>query len=83
MGGAGRAQPGGDLLGGFRCSDAHGVESRLAPVDETSPTPFVALMALGFLIGCAGHLYKSPATVAVGIAIAFLATAAAYAVYLT
>ena len=38
---------------------------------------------LGFLIGCAGHLYKSPATVAVGIAIAFVATAAAYAVYLT
>jgi biopolymer transport protein ExbB/TolQ len=52
-------------------------------VDETSPTPFVALMMLGFLIGCAGHLYKSPTTVAVGIAIAFLATAAAYAVYLT
>jgi hypothetical protein len=52
-------------------------------VDETSPTPFVALMVLGFLIGCAGHLYKSPATVAAGIAIAFLATAAAYAVYLT
>ena len=52
-------------------------------MDETSPTPFVALMVLGFLIGCAGHLYKSPPTVGVGIAIAFLATAAAYAVYLT
>ncbi|HET8952464.1 MAG TPA: hypothetical protein VFN44_18215 [Solirubrobacteraceae bacterium] len=52
-------------------------------IDFASPTPFVALMVLGFLIGCAGHLYKSPATVAVGIAIAFLATAAAYAVYLT
>ncbi len=47
-------------------------------MDETSPTPFVLLMIFGFLIGCAGHLYKSPATVAVGIAIAFLATAAAY-----
>lgn len=52
-------------------------------MDETSPTPFVALMALGFVIGCAGHLYKSPAVVALGIAIAFIATAAAYAVYLT
>jgi hypothetical protein len=52
-------------------------------VDETSPVPFAALMAFGFLLGCAGHLYKSPATVAAGIAIAFLATAAAYAVYLT
>lgn len=52
-------------------------------MDETSPTPFVLLMMLGFLIGCAGHLYKSPTTVAVGIAIAFLATAAAYGVYLT
>jgi hypothetical protein len=52
-------------------------------VNETSPTPFAALMALGFLIGCAGHLYKSPATVAVGIAIAFVATAVAFTVYLT
>ena len=52
-------------------------------MDETSPTPFVALMMLGFLIGCAGHLYKSPTTVAVGIAVAFLATAGAYFVYLT
>jgi hypothetical protein len=51
-------------------------------MDETSPTPFAALMALGFLIGCAGHLYKSPATVAVGIAIAFAATAVAFVVYL-
>ena len=34
-------------------------------------------------MGFAGHLYKSPATVAVGIAIAFIAIAAAYAIYLT
>jgi hypothetical protein len=52
-------------------------------VDETSPTPFAALMALGFLIGCAGHLYKSPATIAIGIAIAFAATAIAFVVYLS
>jgi hypothetical protein len=57
-------------------------ENSPVPIDS-SPTLFVALMVLGFLIGCAGHLYKSPTTVAVGIAIAFLATAAAYLVYLT
>ena len=52
-------------------------------VDETNPTPFAALMALGFLIGCTGHLYKSPTTIAVGIAIAFIASAVAFGVYLT
>jgi hypothetical protein len=52
-------------------------------VDETSPVPFAALMVLGFVVGCAGHLYKSPTTVAIGIAVAFLATIGAYAVYLT
>jgi hypothetical protein len=41
---------------------------------EPSPLPFAALMGLGFLVGAAGHLYKSPATVAVGIGIVFLAT---------
>lgn len=41
---------------------------------EPSPLPFVALMALGFLVGGAGHLYKSSAMVAVGIAMVFLAT---------
>jgi hypothetical protein len=51
-------------------------------VDETSPVPFAALMVFGFLLGCAGHLYKSPAMVAAGIAIAFLATVGAYATYL-
>ena len=52
-------------------------------VDETSPTPFAALMALGFLIGVAGHLYKSPATIAVGIGLATLAPAIAFWVYLS
>ena len=52
-------------------------------MDETSPTPFLLLMVFGFLVGCAGHLYKSPTTVAIGIGIAFLATAAAYVVYLS
>jgi hypothetical protein len=43
-------------------------------VIETSPLPFAALMGLGFLIGIAGHLYKSPVMVGVGIAVIFLAT---------
>lgn len=41
---------------------------------DASPLPFAALMGLGFLVGMAGHLYKSPATVAVGIFVIFLAT---------
>jgi uncharacterized membrane protein YccC len=41
-------------------------------VEDTQP--FLAvLMALGFLVGAAGHLYKSRATVAVGIGLIFLA----------
>lgn len=52
-------------------------------MDETNPAPFVLLMIFGFLLGCAGHLYKSPVTIGTGIAIAFLATVGAYAVYLT
>jgi hypothetical protein len=41
---------------------------------DESPLPFAALMGLGFLVGIAGHLYKSPAMVAVGIFLIFLAT---------
>ena len=41
---------------------------------DDSPLPFAALMGLGFLVGMAGHLYKSPALVAVGIFLIFLAT---------
>ena len=41
---------------------------------DESPLPFAALMGLGFLVGVAGHLYKSPAMVAVGIFLIFLAT---------
>jgi hypothetical protein len=39
-----------------------------------SPLPFIALMALGFLVGTAGHLYKSNAAIATGIAMIVLAT---------
>ena len=41
---------------------------------DASPLPFAALMGLGFLVGIAGHLYRSPALVAVGIFLIFLAT---------
>jgi len=39
-----------------------------------SPVPFILLMALGFLIGTVGHVYKSNTVVAVGIALIALAT---------
>jgi hypothetical protein len=39
-----------------------------------SPAPFVALMTLGFLVGVAGHVYKSPAVVATGIGLVLVAT---------
>lgn len=39
-----------------------------------SPTPFVVLMLVGFLVGTAGHLYRSKATIATGIGMILLAT---------
>lgn len=39
-----------------------------------SPAVFIALMALGFLVGTAGHVYKSNFTIGVGIAMVFTAT---------
>ena len=39
-----------------------------------SPVPFVALMALGFVVGVAGHVYRSRALVATGIGLVFIAT---------
>ena len=41
---------------------------------DESPLPFALLMGLGFLVGIAGHLYKSPALVGAGIFLIFLAT---------
>jgi hypothetical protein len=40
---------------------------------ESSPLPFAALMLLGFLIGAAGHLYKSPPLIVTGIGLIVLA----------
>jgi hypothetical protein len=47
------------------------------------PLPFIVLMGLGFAIGVAGHLYRSPATVAVGIGIIFVATLVPLGIYLS
>jgi hypothetical protein len=41
---------------------------------DPSPAPFIALMALGFLVGTAGHVYKSQWAVGIGIAMVFMAT---------
>ncbi len=38
------------------------------------PLPFIALMGLGFVIGVAGHIYKSNAAIATGIGMIFVAT---------
>ncbi len=39
-----------------------------------SPGFFIALMALGFFVGTAGHVYKSQFTVGLGIFMVFSAT---------
>jgi hypothetical protein len=39
-----------------------------------SPLPFIGLMALGFLVGVAGHVYGSRPLVAAGIGMIFVAT---------
>jgi hypothetical protein len=41
---------------------------------DPSPTPFVVMMAVGFLVGGVGHLYDSKTMVATGIGLIFLAT---------
>ena len=41
---------------------------------STAPGPFIALTLLGFVVGTAGHIYKSKTTVAIGIGMVFLGT---------
>ena len=41
---------------------------------DASPGPFIALMAIGFVIGVAGHVYRSQTAVIIGIGLVFLAT---------
>jgi hypothetical protein len=36
--------------------------------------PYLTLMLVGFVVGAAGHLYKSKLVVGIGIAMIFLAT---------
>jgi hypothetical protein len=43
---------------------------------EISPTFFVVLLALGFLIGTVGHVIKSRTLVAAGVILVFAATVA-------
>jgi hypothetical protein len=46
----------------------------LANVLPQTITPYLLLMLAGFVVGSAGHLYKSKTTVAIGILMIFLAT---------
>jgi hypothetical protein len=41
---------------------------------EVSPSFFIVLLALGFLIGIAGHIVKSRTLVAAGVILVFAAT---------
>ena len=41
---------------------------------DPSPVPFVILMAVGFLVGGVGHVYKSKTLIATGIGLIFMAT---------
>ncbi|HEX2016184.1 MAG TPA: hypothetical protein VGN69_05765 [Solirubrobacteraceae bacterium] len=43
------------------------------PDFRTSPTPYITLMAIGFVIGVGGHVYKTRWVVALGIGLMFLA----------
>jgi hypothetical protein len=39
-----------------------------------SPVPFVVLMALGFVVGVTGHVYRSRPMIATGIGLVLIAT---------
>jgi hypothetical protein len=46
----------------------------LSRVFESDPLPFIVLMGIGFLVGIAGHVYKSNVVIATGIGMIFAAT---------
>lgn len=50
------------------------VVAAVEPPFPIAPELFVVLMLAGLLVGIAGHVVKSKATVAVGIGMVFLAT---------
>jgi hypothetical protein len=41
---------------------------------DSNPTPLIVLMAVGFLVGVAGHLTRTRSAVIVGIGLIFMAT---------
>jgi F0F1-type ATP synthase assembly protein I len=44
------------------------------PPFGASPTPFIVLMIMGFVIGVFGHIVRAKGLVALGIGMVFLAT---------
>jgi hypothetical protein len=44
------------------------------PTFGASPTPFIVLMIMGFVIGVIGHIVRAKGLVALGIGLIFLAT---------
>lgn len=48
----------------------------LIPKGDPDLTVFVAVMLLGFLVGTAGHIYKSRTAVILGIVLVFMGTIA-------
>ena len=44
------------------------------PFDDLSPTAYITLMGIGFLVGTSGHVFRSKVLVAAGILMIFLAT---------
>ena len=44
------------------------------PFNDLSPSAYIALMGLGFVVGTAGHVVRSKVMVAAGILMIFLAT---------
>ena len=45
-----------------------------SPPFGASPTPYVVLMVIGFVIGVTGHIVRAKALVALGIGLVFLGT---------
>ena len=46
----------------------------LIPSGDPDVGVFIAIMALGFVVGILGHLSRSPVLVVIGIALVFLGT---------
>jgi hypothetical protein len=45
-----------------------------SPFDQLSPSAYIALMGIGFVVGIAGHVVHSKVLVAAGVLMIFLAT---------